>query len=72
MKIFEYDICDGDKGIILAESYEKAVELFNASYERVDLEHYDYDIDEDKYDYGGLISELCDYDGNERLVCIIS
>ena len=73
MKIFEYDICDGDKGIIVAENYEKAVELFNCNYDRVDLENYDSaDIDEELYDYGGVIEEVCDYDGSEKLVCIVS
>lgn len=71
MKIFEYDICDGDKGIIMAESYEQAVELFEKSYEKVDLETYDSsDIDKEKYEYGGVISELCDYDGTPQLVFI--
>ena len=60
MKIFEYDICDGEKGIIMAENYDQAVELFRKEYDRVDLENYDTsDIYEDKYDYGGVISEIC-------------
>ena len=73
MKIFEYDICDGDKGVILAESYEEAVKLFREEYSNVDLDTYEpSEIDESKYEYGGLINELCDYDGKQKLVCIIS
>ena len=73
MKIFEYDICDGEKGIIMAENYDQAVELFRKEYDRVDLENYDTsDIDEDKYDYGGVISEICNYSGRPELVCIVS
>ena len=71
MKIFEYDICDSDKGIIFAENYEQAVELFKKNYDRVDLENYDAsERDTDKYDYGGMINELCDYDGKPKLVFI--
>ena len=72
MKIFEYDICNGDKGIIIAENYEEAVRLFNEAYDKVDLENYDEcDIDEDKYEYGGVIAEICDYDGTQQLVCTV-
>lgn len=73
MKIYEYDICDGDKGIIMAESYEEAVRIFREDYKGVDLDNYDSsEIDESKYKYGGVIAELCDYDGTQQLVCICS
>ena len=72
MKIYEYDICDYDRGIIIAESYENAVALLNQKYEKVDLEQYDSsEIDRERYYYGGSLSEICDYDGTEKLVCVI-
>ena len=73
LKIYEYDICDSDKGIIFADSYEKAKEIFSDNYPDADPECYDYtEIDESKYSYGAQVNELCTYDGTGGLVCIIS
>lgn len=32
MKIYQYDICDGDKGIIFANSEDEATEIFKRNY----------------------------------------
>lgn len=32
MKIYDYDIWDGDKGIILANDYHEAFEMFKKNY----------------------------------------
>ena len=73
MKVFEYDICDSDKGIIFAETYERAVEMFVKDYPDCDPECYDYtDVENnEKYRYGAMINEVCDYDGREKLVFIV-
>ena len=71
MKVFEYDICDGDKGIIFAETYERARELFTKEYPTADPDCYDWaDVNKEKYSYGALICEIADYDGKEKLVCV--
>ena len=62
MKIFEYDINSGDKGIIVAETEERAVELLKEEYPDADLNDY--------WGYNGaLIAHVTDLDGNEQLVC---
>ena len=74
MKIFEYDICDGDKGIIIAKSYEKARQIFEENYPEADPDCYDYcDVeDKERYEYGALLSEICEYNGGEQLVCVVA
>ena len=42
MNLYTYDITEGDKGIIFANSYEEAVELFKADYPEIEVvEAYD-------------------------------
>lgn len=31
-KLYSYDNCEGDKGVIVAESYEEAVEIYKKEY----------------------------------------
>ena len=73
MKVFEYDICDNDKGIIFAKSYERAVEMFKDKYPYADPNHYDVFSErlDDGYSYGATINEITEYDGTEKLVFIV-
>ena len=61
MKVFEYDICCGDKGIIFAETEEKAKELFRKDYP-------DIEIGNELEDYVCIISEFAEYTGKEELI----
>lgn len=72
MNIYEYDICDSDKGIILAESYERAVEIFAENYPDADPNHYDYNEIDKEYEYAALIEQVDIYNGGEKIVCIYS
>ena len=62
MKIFEYDICDGDKGIIIAETEERAFEIFKEEYP---------DVNTDEYweDGGAIINHITNFNGEEKLIC---
>lgn len=62
MKIFGYDIWDGDKGIIFAESEGKAKMKFKKEYPDVKIADEDYE--------SGMcsIDEICEYNGGEKLV----
>ena len=72
MKVYQYDICDGDMGIIFAKTHEKAMEIFRYNYPDADPECYDYtEIDKDKYSYGASVDYIGDYDGTERLMFIV-
>ena len=61
MRIFSYDICDGDKGIIFAETEEKAKELFRKDYP-------DIEIDDVLESNVCIISEFAEYTGKEELM----
>jgi hypothetical protein len=62
MKIFSYDIWDGDKGIIFAQNEEEAEKKFKDMYP-------DTEIATDSYEPGEcLIYYICDYNGEEKLV----
>lgn len=37
MKIFSYDICEGDKGIIFANNKEEAIRLFKEQYPDIEV-----------------------------------
>ena len=71
MKIFFYDICYGDKGIIIAESIERAIEMFQEDYPDVDPYNYDPSELDNGYKQGSTIDEICEYDGKEKLCFII-
>ena len=48
MKLYSYDIWDGDKGIIIAKSIEQATEMFRKEYPNTPI----YPNDTDEYDGG--------------------
>lgn len=57
MRAFEYDIWDSDKGIIIAENKQRAIEIFRKEYSEVPIK----DVDVDDYDSGVcVINLLCD------------
>ena len=61
MKVFGYDIWDGDKGIIFAETKEEA--------ERIYKENYDEPIADGDYDSGMCqIDFVCDVPDKSALV----
>ena len=55
MIIFSYDIWDGDKGLIIAESYDQAVEIFKKDYPKVEVVEEEFDRDTCRID---VVSEL--------------
>lgn len=59
MRIYSYDIWDGDKGIILAKSYKEAVEEFKENYEAPidDIDNMEYDSGVCRIDYVGNVSD---------------
>ena len=62
MKIFSYDICEDDKGIIFAETEEQAREIFEEEYPDIEVVDY-YD------DYHTcVITEVCNYNNEAGLV----
>lgn len=71
MKVYAYDIENSDKGIIFAENYKNAKQIFVENYPEADPDNYDYaDVNQDRYDHGARIDELCGYDGGEGIVFI--
>ena len=54
-KIYSYDNCEGDKGIIIADSLDGAIAMFKEQYPdrnvAVDVTHY--------WDNGSYIEEIC-------------
>ena len=73
MRVYEYDIEDGDKGIIFAESLENAKKIFSEMYPTADPDCYFWsDCDQEKYEYGAIINEICEYVGREELWCTYS
>ena len=61
MKVFEYDICCGDKGIIFAKTEEKAKELFKQRYP-------DIEIGDELEDNVCILAEFAEYTGKEELI----
>jgi len=60
MIVFEYDIWDSDKGIIIAENKQRAIEIFRKEYGNA-TEVPIKDVDVDDYDSGVcVINLLCD------------
>lgn len=62
MKLYEYDIWDGDKGVIFANSEEEAVEIVRKEYSDLTLDIYGYNDDDDDWD---------EDDDNEIMTCDI-
>lgn len=60
LRIYSYDIWDGDKGIILAYDWFEAIKIFRENYEGVpiaDIEDLDYDSGVCQMDYVGLVDK---------------
>lgn len=62
MKLYTYDITEGDKGIIFANSYEEAVELFKADYPEIEV------VEEYGESYTCVISEFADVPTEPKLM----
>ena len=62
MKIYTYDICDRDKGLIIAENMEQAEELFEQRYPDTPIVDVfgDYDT--------CVITEVCEYSGKPEII----
>jgi hypothetical protein len=66
--IYSYDNFDGDKGIIIADSYEEAVEIYKKEYPKRKIAD---NIDE-YYDNGCYIEAEDIYDGKSKLLVTYS
>lgn len=64
LKVYHYDICDKDKGIIFAESSEQACEIFKKEY---DNPIYPEEVDDYEHDVCS-IDYVCDVTNEPRLV----
>lgn len=64
MRLYTYDITEGDKGIIFANSYEEAVELFknDADYSEIEI------VEEYGESYTCVICEFADVPTEPKLM----
>lgn len=66
MKIFEYDIYDGDKGVIIANDEAEAIRIFKNNYENAVI-----NVDGTDYDSGVCsINEVAELEDNPQLYFI--
>lgn len=66
MKIFEYDIYDGDKGIIIANDEAEAIRIFKNNYENAVVS-----VDVTDYNSGTCsINEVAELENNPQLYFI--
>ena len=68
MDIYEFDIWDFEKGIILAKSHEEAVKIFKTRFPDVPV----LNTDTDEYDSGVcVIRYVMETDGEQRLATFL-
>lgn len=67
MKVFAYENCEGDKGMIIAASLDEAREIFKNKYPERKI----VDVDTDDYwDGGAYVFECEELDNKSKLYCL--
>ena len=66
-KLYSYDNCEGDKGVIIAESYEEAVEIYKKEYSTRQIA----ENDEQYWDNGCYLKEEGSIGTGTKLYCTV-